>query len=1330
MDNNKALQNLLNGTATEEEINLLKREIVSGNISIGGNINQSVIIIGNGNTVELPPAALDRLGGRFLLGGLDRDLTGDEIDIGLNRLEAELPIRAPILLAQFQSQAHHLRPTLKTNLIALSDHARKAHIEALAQINSLCVETLDISFNALCLGEEPPDYDSRSPFRGLESFRPEDGEFFFGRESLIKKLASKIKSHPFLAVLGASGSGKSSLVMAGLIPALGSQYIIVRPGANPLEVLESVKEDMLVIVDQFEELFTLNKDDATRKQFITRLLETTKHSKVVITLRSDFLGDAGMHRSLKEEIQNHLEIVPPMDIDELHHAMNGQANAVGLRFEADLSQQILDDVEGEPGAMPLLQHALWELWNRRHGCNLRASEYRAFGGVKKAISSTAKQVYERCSSDEQEQIRNIFVRLTRLDESDEGRDTRKRVLLGDLVPSGQDVISAVGLLDKLANARLIVKTLNDEKIEVEVAHEALIRYWETLRTWLNRDRDNLRLLQGVREDARDWENMGRNPSLLNHRSERLEIARFLGNQPLYKLTTLEQVYLQACFDFEQEQITSKRIAAENLEREKSQRMEEQLLANYQLGRRNVWLVTALITALILASLAIGFGFNYSKQKKDAIARTEELKNLAIADQANKAIEDHNPDLALALAMNASEKANPSGITYSALLDSAYISLSQKIFAVCKQPNAWVTALDIDHDDRLAAVGCSVDGKSIITLLNLETGNVEAEWPYSAWLYGLDFNRDDQTILAGYSDATAIVWNLDGTRRFSLEKHTAAVSAVAFNPKKQIAATASYDKTIAFWDVNTGDLIYQISGSTAAQFQGKFVSLDFSPDGNEVTFGDDIGNIYIINPDAWTFKALDTWDQQEKFVLDLSFTPDGSKIFSSSTDSTITIWNRETDFMRDYKLDISKAYPGVWIKSIAFTRDGDKLLTALSNGEILLWNARSFQIIQHLEGHHNEVENLSISSDGTFALSGGRDGILRLWDLQATDSTGSIKVPKTSSEINDIILTKDDSLLLGGSANGLIQVWSSNSHDLVDSWSVSQSHAAISEILLSPDEKNILTATSNGDVIYQSMENHQTLWDASTPGDNARSIDISLDGKSALIGYSSGKITVLDMESGELTCTLHGHTNSVNSVRFTPNGKNAISGSNDYNVILWNLSTCEMDRTLFRHDGWVMSLAISPDGNFLASTSADGTTILWNMVSNQLKYRLRIPEIDTNPGLDGMGLSVDFSSDGQLLAAGSANGSLAIWSVNNGVLLRRFIPDLETTCEYAEHCFWVLSTQFNTKGNAVWASSADGVIRAWPLIQAPDIAVLREWLLKNRYIPTFTSQEKEAYGIDQ
>jgi formylglycine-generating enzyme required for sulfatase activity len=557
-DSSNSLQALLNNTATEEDIALLKRLLASGEISIGGNVNQSVIIIGSGNTVELPPAALDRLNARPMLGNLDRDLTGEEITSGLRRLDKLLTNRAPVLILHYKEQVGRLRPTLKTEVKALSEFARTERVEALAAINSICVEAVDLSFNGLSLGEAAPDYDARSPFRGLESFRPEDSEFFFGREALTRKLVAQIQAHSFLAVLGASGSGKSSLVMAGVIPALDLDYIIFRPGTNPLGELESARGKSLIVVDQFEELFTLTRDESTRKDFIERLLDESSRAQIILTLRSDFLGEVGAYRTLSAEIQNHLEIIPPMDMDELRRAMEGQAGVVSMRFESDLSQQILDDVAGEPGAMPLLQHALWELWNRRHGRNLRASEYRAFGGVKQAITSTAEKVYAECSKPEQDQLRDIFLRLTRLDEGDEGRDTRRRVPLSDLISSGRDTASITLLLDKLANARLIVKTVNDDKTEVEVAHEALIRYWERLRLWLNEDRGGLQLRQHLRDSAHQWEKL-RHESGELYRGARLTQAEKWMKEHSDQLSPLEMVFLKTSQNVNKQERLNKRI---------------------------------------------------------------------------------------------------------------------------------------------------------------------------------------------------------------------------------------------------------------------------------------------------------------------------------------------------------------------------------------------------------------------------------------------------------------------------------------------------------------------------------------------------------------------------------------------------------------------------------------------------------------------------------------------------------------------------------------------------------------------------------------------------
>ena len=478
----------------------------------------------------------------------DVPLTSDEIENGLTRFAEYLSERAPILQERFSSIAKKLRATLGADVKSISPTLKTQREDTVNEMKSMSMEVLDISFRALCQGQNPPPYDSRPPFLGLIAFRSEDREFYFGREALIKKLTDRIRAYPFLAVLGSSGSGKSSLVMAGLIPALDTKMAYFTPSSVPLYQLYTAREiadkDTVFVVDQFEELFTLTRDLQEREQFITELINLTKKYPVVITMRADFWGEVATYDALKEMLQEHQELIAPMDTHELQSAIQKQAAAVGLRFDQMLSESILEDVKGEPGAMPLLQHALWMLWKRRHGLYLTAEEYQNFGGVKQAIASTAEDVYASCTDVEQERMRDIFLRLTRLDESNQGRDTRRRALIQDLTPANSDPSATAHLLNKLADARLIVKT---DK-EAEVAHEALIRHWDRLIHWLNDDRDNLRLREGVSEDAREWEKSNHDESLLNHRGGRLELALAMSQNPRYQLNPTEQAYLSACVE--------------------------------------------------------------------------------------------------------------------------------------------------------------------------------------------------------------------------------------------------------------------------------------------------------------------------------------------------------------------------------------------------------------------------------------------------------------------------------------------------------------------------------------------------------------------------------------------------------------------------------------------------------------------------------------------------------------------------------------------------------------------------------------------------------------
>lgn len=1273
MDKNKSLQNLLHGTATEEDIALLKRLLASGEISIGGNVNQSVIIIGSGNTVELPPAALDRLNARPMLGNLDRDLTGEEIASGLRRLDKLLPNRAPVLLSHYKEQVGRLRPTLKTEGKSLSETARRERLEALAAINSICVETVDISFNGLSLGEEAPKYDARSPFRGLESFRPADSEFFFGREALTQKLVGKIKAHSFLAVLGASGSGKSSLVMAGVIPALDSDYVIFCPGTKPLDELESARGKSLIVVDQFEELFTLTRDESTRVDFIARLLDESSRARIILTLRSDFLGEVGAYRTLSAEIQNHLEIIPPMDLDELRRAMEGQAGVTGLRFEADLSQQILDDVAGEPGAMPLLQHALWELWNRRHGRNLRASEYRAFGGVKQAITSTAEKVYADCSKPEQDQVRDIFLRLTRLDEGDEGRDTRRRVPLGDLIPSGRGAASITLLLDKLANARLIVKTVNENKTEVEVAHEALIRHWERLQIWLNEDRDVLRLRESVRESAKEWDRSGRHESLLNSRWVKLDEALLLAEDSRYRLTEIEQAYLKGCVGL----------------RNREQREGEL--------RRRITLASALAVTVTMMVILIGWSISsttsankYATQvsvvqtaesksiEKEKIAeeRMYLAQSLALSSNAQLAFESGDNDTAIALAIEANK------------LPSATISaqrvLAQAVYAPGTRfrlvgHNDVVSSVDINYDDKIAISG-SWDGT--IKQWDLSDGSlVSTLIGHNDRVYSVTFNHVGDMVASSSKDKSIILWDVKNKSPIHyLYGHSERVYVVAFNPKDDLLASGSLDKTVILWDVETGNRVQIYNGHTA-----RVNALQFSYDGQSIFSGSSDGFIIQWGVDsANEIKRIEVGDNG---VTCLAINPDGDKMVSGSWGGTIRMWDIESG----EEITRFDGHVGA-VESIVFSPDGKYIISGSYDNSVRIWEVKTGKEVKRLIGHTSTIWALDISSDGKNVISGSADKTLRYWDIY--DGLEISRFAEHLDTVFDLAVTSDDTLLISVSTDKTMRSW-----NIIESAPIhveSPPNMAMS-VAFTSDNNYALVGFSGGLLKLLDVKTQNIVREYIGHKSSIRSVEISNSGRYAITGSFDDTAIIWNIETGEILSILQGHTDEVFDVDFCGEDKYALTASGDGTIAMWEITSGHKVLEFYGHASRVTSVSCSPDGFTFISGSEDRTIRLWDINTGNLMM--------TFTGHEGPIWSVDFDPGGGFFLSGAGDHTVRYWDVNKGMEVYR----------YYGHNDAVYKVKFSFDGTRFYSSSRDRTIRLWNL---PTLSVdeIISWARSNRYIP--------------
>ena len=537
-----------------------------------GMLDQALVKAGVGLTESddiTVPALFTRLEGRPLFSDdADRDLTALEIEYGLKELAGRLRERAPCLEDALADPAKQISEMRDTDLDHLVADRRREYDQALAEVDRLCEEALDFNYRALALGKTPPKYNATCPFLGLEPFDREHRRFFFGRTELVEDCLRQLKQHPFLAILGASGSGKSSLIRAGLLPALEERFTTyyMTPGDNPNKALNHELHAMveqaptILVVDHFEELFTHCPDPDVRRLFAEQLLALPEEQrergldlKIVISMRLDFLSDCVQLHTLYQAIRSHEQVVRPLDFTALRSAMERQAETVGLRFEADLGHAIIEEAGKEPGSMPLLQHLLLELWRRRHGRWLRADEYRFLGGVQGALNQVADRFFDQLKSNEARAlVRNIFIRLTRLDEPSKDRVdvryTRRRVALDELVPVATPRKVVRDLVERLANERLIVTGTNKATgaREVEVAHEALIRHWSRLGEWLEEDRKALLILADINSSAQKWDDRDRSDDFLMRWNENLEEADILFRQPRHGQNELERDFLAAC----------------------------------------------------------------------------------------------------------------------------------------------------------------------------------------------------------------------------------------------------------------------------------------------------------------------------------------------------------------------------------------------------------------------------------------------------------------------------------------------------------------------------------------------------------------------------------------------------------------------------------------------------------------------------------------------------------------------------------------------------------------------------------------------------------------
>jgi len=1128
-----------------------------------------------------------------------------------------------------------------------------------------------------------------APYKGLLFFDESDADLFFGREALTAHLAGHIMelamdaSARFLAVVGASGSGKSSLVRAGLAVALrraGWKVHVFTPTANPTRILESIlnseytngPERVLILVDQFEEVFTLCHDELERITFIERLLdlasltptpfpgregprsESERKIAVVIALRADFYTHCAQYPSLRQAVAAEQEYIGQMGRAELRRAIEEPARRGGWEFESGLLDVLLNDIgaqgtsEPEPGALPLLSHALLATWECRRGRTLTLDGYQASGGVRGAIAETAENVFnDQLNREQQELARDVFLRLTELGEGTE--DTRRRAALNELVRQSAEATQLRTVLDTLAEARLI--TLNEDS--AEVAHEALIREWPTLREWLHEDREGLRLHRHLTKAADEWKLLERDTGAL-YRGAHLAQAREWALLHPNALNAGERAFLTASIEQEQRE-----------EREREEQRRRELAAAKELAEtqrqaaghlriRNRVITTVGSIALILALLAGTFGFQSDRNARQARANFANAEAQRLAAAANSLLrEGGNPEVIALLSLRSMNT------QYTTQGDAAVVAVAQLDFPVqLFLQSSPVSSVAISPDGRYVLTGGN-DGS--IRLWDVRSGKeIRQLLGHTGPISGSIFSPDSKRILTGSADQTARLWDLTtGKELYKLTGHHDRVAGVAYTPDGKMLLTSSSDGTTRLWDAATGQAIRIFTGYTGA----------ISPDGRSIVTVEESGVVRILNLQTKQ-EILQFTHDHASGLSSLRFSADGKSILTGSLDGTAALW----DPVNGKALQRYVGHTGS-IVSAAFSPDGNSIITASGDGTARSWNMQTGQELRRFTSPAY-VTGAVVSPDGNYLLTGSNEGMARLWSVRARSELPSFT---TSSGFGAVAFSPNTKFILTGDFNGVASLWDFESGLKVRDFTAGTDIINYG-VAFSPDGKYVLTGNWDGTVrlsdAYTGNEIRQFLghtsrvnsvafspdgkyiaaatyrdgawlWDAKT-GREIRHFDsaailyrvaFSPDGKyiAASGGKGDGSARLWDISTGTLVQRLAGTSDSMSSVAFSPNGKYIVTGSSDNIAHLWDVLLGKEMLQFIGHTDLVWSALFSPDGSYVATASNDGTARLWDSQSGK--------ELRRFTGHTAAVENLAFSPDGKYILTGGDDGTARLWDVD-------------------------------------------------------------------------------------
>ncbi|WP_431919254.1 hypothetical protein [Micromonospora wenchangensis] len=981
----------------------------------------------------------------------------------------------------------------------------------------------------------------RPPYLGLAAYGPDDADLFCGRDRLVADLTDRLARHRFVALVGPSGSGKSSLLRAGLLPAWRAdedlRTVVITPGAHPVRELADnplTDADGLLIVDQFEEVFSLCADESERETFICALLavagEAGGRTRVVIGVRADFYAHCTRVPELVAALQDAQLLVGPMTPEELSVAVIEPAARTGLMVEKTLVATIIAEAASRPAVLPFVSHALWETWRRRRGTGLFLAGYQAAGGLDGALAQSADRVFGELDEEHRRAVRRILLRLTALGDGTE--DTRRRVARAEL---GDDAVTT-HVLERLAAARLV--TIGEET--VEITHEALIRGWPTLRDWLAADRESLRAHRHLTGAATDWATHGEDDAFLYRGS----LLAGWADRDTEALNGTERDFL-----------------ATSLARQTREHTRRRRRLRATIGS----LVAGLVTVSLLAVLAVVQTVTANAQRDLAVADS-------LAAQSRAALATQ-PDLANLLAL--------AGLGHSVTAQtvaSAQAALSAPMH---------VARPLIGHSGAVTAVAYSPDGGTVATGGDDGTIRLWTAGPTAALIQGsavtsIAFTRDGRLLATGGVDGTVRLWDPTTHRPLGTLTGRATVNTVAFHPDGTTIATGHADGAVRLWDTRTG-----LSRPVPVGHDGPVNAVTFDRTGLILATGGDDNTARLWNTATRQTTVL-SGHTGEVFAVALS--PDGTTLVTGSADGTARIWDATTHESRASLVGHTRV-----VRAVAFGADGRTVVTGSWDGTARIWDTTMHQPLATLTGHTDEVLAVGASPDGTTVVTGSRDGTARTWDTRTSRSVATLG--GHTGYVDAVAFSPDGRTVATGSRDGTVRLWDTARHGQL---AVLDARAGfVFTVAFSPDGTTLATGHKDGRIrLWDTSTRYQKVT-LTGHTDGVASVAFSPDGQLLASASTDGTARLWDLTTRRASAVLTGHTGWVDAVDFSPDGSTASTASTDGTVRLWDPDAGSTIVTLAPRTGHLNAVAFSPDGRTLAIAPADGTALLWDVAARRV-----------------------------------------------------------------------------------------------------------------------------------